>query len=1017
MTLKIVCGPAGSGKTERALQAYLDAADRGGDPILIAPSVPDARHFQRQLLRRRQVLAARQATTLGNLARDIFRRAGFEVPVLGEIERKLLLRSVVDNTEKLQFLKGSSAYPGFMDSLARLIAELQGACIAPQELAREAVGILEDRLNNDLFRIYNNYRVALSEQQVTDAELAQCQAVESLLDDPSLLEHGAVIMDGFSDLTPIEHSLVSALAQAADEVLLTIPFEEGVPATASVGRSFAELLEAGDCERLVAPDDDRRPPALTHLDRRLFGGPGERVAAKGSVRLLEGAGTRGEATLVAAEILKLYRRGTPLDGIAVVCRSLGPGAVAMERAFLDMGIPCELNAPVALADTPLGQTLTALLDFLGMGLADDGGAAADGALKGDVCRSLLGYLRSSLPVADTDQVDLFARETGRLQAEGADELLEAWGRLGGRRLNEVEDIREAARNGLSKLGAELYRLAVRLVSAGIARSDRLAAGDPGSRESDLRALEMVRQVCDEAGDINDVDVGPAAALELLRSGLVAASLFPTAGRLRNCVRILDPHRVLNQEFAVVFICGLLEGQFPVMGSEEPFMTDNDRARLAEKGLALQGKADRLDDERFLFYRALTRARETVYLSYPYCSSEGREQVRSLFVEEVLELVEVEPADIRQLKIVDVAFPPAEAPSVPQALRSLCLEAGTRRAREGKLDEAALRELEAAAGSPDLAGALDRCVTAAQPRPVVIDAAEVRAQFEQMSEFHVTTLEQYGKCPFQYLVNKHMSPAPMELDDFVRERGTVAHRVLARFIPRVSSHVDICDADEEQLEAMKGTMEQLIDEELEERRLADSVDGKLMALTLKRHLRDFIEREHQCSSEFRPESTEFPFEHIRLGEDMTLSGRIDRIDWLPESEYALVIDYKTGTKANNWRKFQEEMQLQIPLYMYALGLSGMRPVGGEYYALLSGERRGIYLEKHAGELGGKLNRNDLASPEEFEQVIGQALETARSLAAGIRSLHFEAAPIERACEYCGFATICRRPQAGGGKVYD
>lgn len=1015
MALKVICGPAGSGKTERAMQAYLAAADCGDDPIFIAPSGPDARHFQRELLRLRPVLSGKQATTLGNLARDIFRRAGFEMRVLEEVERKLLLRSVVDNTDELTFLKGSSVYPGFIDSLARLIAELQGACIAPEELAKNARGILQEKLNNDLFRIYNNYRVTLSEQQVTDEELAQCQAVESLLADASLLEHRVVIMDGFSDLTPIEHSLVAVLVQTADEVLLTVPFEEGVPATISVGRNFAELMEAGGCEQLSPPAADSRPGPLVHMDRSLFGGPGEMVDGDGSVRLLEGAGSRGESTLIAAEILRLYRQGTPLDEIAVVCRSLGPEATAVRRAFSDMGIPCELNAPIALVDTPLGQTLTSLLDFLHMGSDDDDGAVAGEALEGDVRSSLLGYLRSSLPVADVDQVDLFARTAGLLCLEDTGELMDTWERLGGRQLSEVDDIRSAAGAGVSQLGAALSGLASRLVSAGVAESDRLGVGDIHSRETDLQALDMVRKVCKQAASIVRGESAPAKVLDLLRSGLRAASFFPSAGRLRNCVRILDPHRVLNQKFDIVFICGLLEGHFPFMGGEEPFITDDDRARLTRKGLALKGKADRLDDERFLFYRALTRARETVYLSYPYCSSEGKERVRSLFVEEVLELVDVGTDYRRELKITDVAFQTGEAPSVPQALRSLCLVAGRCRDHEGKLGEPERQRLEAAAGHTGLSEAFGRCMAAAEPLSVVINAPEIRAEFERMSEFHTTKLERYGKCPYGYLVDEHMQPALMEIDDFHMERGTVAHKVLARLIMQTRSHVKICEADEAQLAALNEKMEQLIDEQIEERNLTDCVDGQLMAVTLKRHLRDFIEREHACFSKFEPESTEFPFEHISLGEGITLSGRIDRVDREPGSERALVIDYKTGKNAHTWRKYNEEMLLQIPLYMYALQHSGMKPIGGEYYALLSGDRRGIYLEQHARELGRELTKGDLVSTEQFDQVIKQTLELARSLAAGIRSLDFDVEPLKGACEYCGFATICRYSGTGTGKA--
>ena len=47
MTLKLICGPTGSGKTTRAIEVFLTALDRGEKAVFIAPSGPDARHFER----------------------------------------------------------------------------------------------------------------------------------------------------------------------------------------------------------------------------------------------------------------------------------------------------------------------------------------------------------------------------------------------------------------------------------------------------------------------------------------------------------------------------------------------------------------------------------------------------------------------------------------------------------------------------------------------------------------------------------------------------------------------------------------------------------------------------------------------------------------------------------------------------------------------------------------------------------------------------------------------------------
>lgn len=1018
--MRIICGPAGSGKSHKAREVFLAASAAGGSPLLIAPGAPDARHFQRDLLRQAGILTEGEVTTFGNLCRDLLKGAGLDLRIIGGIERNLLLRSVVDKTSNLSFLNESSVYPGFIETLGNLISELQGACIAPRQLAADAKSILHDDLNRDLYRLYENYRAALSEQEVTDEELAQCQAVECLLEDPALLRHETVIIDGFWDFTAIETSIISALEGTSVDLLVTAPYEPAMAATASVGEALEGLMAEAECEFLEARDDGRRPPALFHLDRHLFNAGGEKQPSDGAVRILKGAGGRGEAELVASEILRLWRSGSELDDIAIVYRSLGAEAGAMTSALRDSGVPYEMNAPVAIADTPLGRTLLALTDFL---ISRQAGAAASAArTDSSTRRNFTSYLQSALPVADTAQADMFAREAGLHGIEDPDDLVAAWERYGGRKLREIDELAAAAGDGIGALSRACLKLARRLASGAVGDSEDAAITGFPDGEADPQPLQMLIKLCDQAGRMDDTETRGAAALELFRKGLAAATRFPTAGRLRDCVRILDPHRILNQSFDIVFLCGLEEGRFPHLGSEDPFITDAARVALAEKGLDLRTRSNRLDDERFLFYRAVTRARDRVYLSYPYCTSEGKDRVGSLFVDEVEELVEVEPGDRRKRKISEVAFSPGEAPTRKQALLSLCLEAGERSTAPGKLSAKARERLWAAAAPVELEAAMDRILKAViSPAPELLDR-ENAAIFAQMTEFHASRLERYAGCPFQYLVEHAMKPAMMAIDTYFLDRGCIAHEVLARFLRETKSHISLCDADETEQEVLRDKMRQVLDEELEQFGVGHDADGELLRFTLREIMDRFIDRELECSPALRPDSLELNFGGdgddigaVNLGDGLTLRGRIDRVDRIPGSDLALVIDYKTGD-VSSWKKYGDDQLVQVPLYVLALRAAGMSPIGGEYYSLRKNIRRGFYLEDHSSSLGREANNRDLVSEETFEQIIKEACGRALALAKGIRERKFPVEPQKGVCDFCGYAAICRDSQAGSGRRF-
>ena len=78
--------------------------------------------------------------------------------------------------------------------------------------------------------------------------------------------------------------------------------------------------------------------------------------------------------------------------------------------------------------------------------------------------------------------------------------------------------------------------------------------------------------------------------------------------------------------------------------------------------------------------------------------------------------------------------------------------------------------------------------------------------------------------------------------------------------------------------------------------------------------------------------------LDLGEGLTLSGKIDRIDVDPFSARGIVQDYKAGKTAHSASQIEKELRLQIPLYMLVLrDLVGIEPLGGVYRPL-AGDRK-------------------------------------------------------------------------------
>ncbi len=148
--------------------------------------------------------------------------------------------------------------------------------------------------------------------------------------------------------------------------------------------------------------------------------------------------------------------------------------------------------------------------------------------------------------------------------------------------------------------------------------------------------------------------------------------------------------------------------------------------------------------------------------------------------------------------------------------------------------------------------------------------------------------------------------------------------------------------------------------------------------------------------------------LDLGDGMTLSGKIDRIDVDPFGARGIVQDYKSGKHAHSAREIERELRLQIPLYMLVLrDLVGLEPLGGVYRPL-AGERtaRGLLRAGEAETVTGFV-KNDYLDEQAFWGMVDNAKETARRLGGRIREGDVRHDPKGGECPtWCDLWPICR-----------
>jgi RecB family exonuclease len=680
------------------------------------------------------------------------------------------------------------------------------------------------------------------------------------------------------------------------------------------------------------------------------------------------------------------RQGIEPREIAVLLRGDAATTALFAQVLAGYGIPVSHDRRVALAKTRLGAGVL---------------AGARAALPGGTARDLLAWLRTPGRLDDPARADALELRVRRGELRSARAAREAWeARLGGPPLLELDALAAAAGEGPEALLAALEAEADAIWTAPHTRraavlgpedlADARVVADLRSAVAELRALaaadpELVggpAEILDALGAVRVREPSSVAGAAL---GTPAEAVFaperaepPAApGHAAAGVLLADPLAIRARRFRAVFVCGLQDGEFPRRPQPEPFLSDDDRRSIAvAAGLRLPLHEDVLDRERSLFYSAVSRPQDVLFLSFRTSDEEGDPQAPSVFVEDVRALFTDELWDERGTRLLaDVTWAPRDAPT-PHELR---------------------RAYAAARDEPDPA-----------PLGAPATAAVLGLLAERRTE-PARGLEAFAACGVRWLVEQFLRPERAEPDPEPMRRGALAHAVLERALELLRERTGSARIAPERLDAALAALR----EALAERGRGGREPARRRALLrgLEADLERYLRTEADAGAGFEPRELEWSFGRdgdahgpLPLAPGGPLvTGRVDRVDVGPAGA-AIVRDYKGRTVAGG-AKWVDDLQLQAALYLLAVReLLGLEPVAGLYQPLAGRKlaARGLVRD----DVPGAYTRTDLVDAGAFEAVLEQARELAARTAEALHAGRIAPCPERCSSRGCRYPAICR-----------
>ena len=964
MGLRFIYGTAGTGKTTYCFNEIKNIINNESKIYIITPE-QFSFTAEKKLLDVLPSGAAINAEvlTFNRMAYRVFGEVGgASKTILTDCGNSILIYDILESKkQEIKFLGKSDKN---IELVSRIFTELKKHNITIEKL-EETINTIQDiylkTKLTDIYILYKEYENRLSNNYI-DSNDVLTELAEKL-DKSSMFDNAVIYIDEFAGFTEQEYILIKKLLGKAKQVNVTICtdwlennklqendiyFQNKITA-----QKIVKLAENEEIENPVILKEKYRfkNAELKHLEENIYSNKYKKYNADvNNINLFLSMNPYSEIEYVAKEIIKLVReQNYRYKDIAIITKQIENYSAITKVIFEKYEIPVFIDEKKDLSQNYLIKYILAIFEIFS---------------KNFTYEPMFNYIKTGL--LEIEEEDIFKLENYCIKwgIKGNKWYKEDWtfGNLGSEELTFLNNLRTKIINPLLKLKEEMSKnktvesiskdLYIYLQENEILKKLQekiekfYQIGKQELANEYETGINVFLQVLDELVMVfKNKKVSFEKYRELIKIGLQNKGLGAIPAT-QDQVILGDVDRSRSHNVKAVFIIGINDGIFPSANKDEGFLNDKDREDLKKLELELaKTTKDRLYEEQFNIYKAITVPEEKLYLSYTSTDSEGRAIRPSILITKIKKIFPnlKENSDI--IKKESFIGLPEETfdellinlynLSNGEKIDSIWKDVYNWYLKNDKWNE----KLKEALKGLEYTNLPDK-----------INSDIIDKLYGNKMQTSVSKLEQYRTCPFSFYLKYGLNLKEEETYEIKSiDTGSFMHEIIDDFFEMVKNNeIDVKNISKEEIEKI---IHEIVTDKITLSRNAMFTSSNKFKILLKKLEKVLIQSiiyivQNLANSkfqilgnevEFKPGGKYPPIElSLEDGKKIEITGKIDRID-LAEDEhgkYIRIIDYKSSVKNINLNEVMFGIQLQLITYLDEVITKGdFLPAGALYFNLI------------------------------------------------------------------------------------